>query len=313
MSVLETAKVWEGARVAVIGCGAVGLSVIQGARIAGASEIRAIDLDERKLEQAMRFGATHTEPGPVDFVFDVVGRARDRSSRARSLLALGRHVRPDRALARRARRRSSTCRGCSPSATRDPRLPRRRPPAAGGLPAARAVGARRQARPRGHGHAHGAARGLERGARGDAERRRDPHGAAAVTLELLRQIVAGEVPGAAVGDLIGMRMVAVEEGRVDLRARRRAAAHEPARDAARRDPLRPRRRARWAARCVSLLDEGEHVRDRRAEDQLPEAGLVGPADRGRRGDQGGADDHASATAASPTRAARSSPTRPRRA
>jgi S-(hydroxymethyl)mycothiol dehydrogenase len=74
MSVLETAKVWEGARVAVIGCGAVGLSVIQGARIAGASEIRAIDLDERKLEQALRFGATHTEPGPVDFVFDVVGR-----------------------------------------------------------------------------------------------------------------------------------------------------------------------------------------------------------------------------------------------
>ena len=74
MSVLETAKVWEGARVAVIGCGAVGLSVIQGARIAGASEIRAIDLDERKLEQAQRFGATHTGPGPVDFVFDVVGR-----------------------------------------------------------------------------------------------------------------------------------------------------------------------------------------------------------------------------------------------
>ena len=74
MSVLETAKVWEGARVGVIGCGAVGLSVIQGARIAGASEIRAVDLDERKLEQARQFGATHTEPGPVDFVFDVVGR-----------------------------------------------------------------------------------------------------------------------------------------------------------------------------------------------------------------------------------------------
>jgi Zn-dependent alcohol dehydrogenase len=74
MSVLETAKVWEGARVGVIGCGAVGLSVIQGAQIAGASEIRAVDVDERKLEQAARFGATHTEPGPVDFVFDVVGR-----------------------------------------------------------------------------------------------------------------------------------------------------------------------------------------------------------------------------------------------
>jgi S-(hydroxymethyl)mycothiol dehydrogenase len=74
MSVLETAKVWEGARVAVIGCGAVGLSVIQGARLAGASEIRAIDLDERKLEQALRFGATDTGEGSVDFAFDVVGR-----------------------------------------------------------------------------------------------------------------------------------------------------------------------------------------------------------------------------------------------
>ena len=74
MSVLETAKVWRGARVAVIGCGAVGLSVIQGARIAGASEIRAIDLDERKLEQALQFGATDKGEGPVDFAFDVVGR-----------------------------------------------------------------------------------------------------------------------------------------------------------------------------------------------------------------------------------------------
>ncbi len=73
MSVLETARVWEGARVAVIGCGAVGLSVIQGAHIAGASQIRAIDVDERKLEQALRFGATHTGEGPVDFAFDVVG------------------------------------------------------------------------------------------------------------------------------------------------------------------------------------------------------------------------------------------------
>jgi S-(hydroxymethyl)mycothiol dehydrogenase len=86
MSVLETAKVWEGARVAVIGCGAVGLSVIQGARIAGAAEIRAIDLDERKLEQAQRFGATHTGAGPVDFAFDVVGR-RATFELALSLLA----------------------------------------------------------------------------------------------------------------------------------------------------------------------------------------------------------------------------------
>jgi S-(hydroxymethyl)mycothiol dehydrogenase len=76
-SVLKTAEVWEGARVAVIGCGAVGLSVIQGARVAGAAEIHALDLDERKLEAARRFGATHTgadEAQRLDFVFDVVGR-----------------------------------------------------------------------------------------------------------------------------------------------------------------------------------------------------------------------------------------------
>jgi S-(hydroxymethyl)mycothiol dehydrogenase len=75
-SVLKTAEVWEGARIAVIGCGAVGLSVVQGARVAGAAEIHAIDLDERKLEAARGFGATHTgdaEANRLDFVFDVVG------------------------------------------------------------------------------------------------------------------------------------------------------------------------------------------------------------------------------------------------
>lgn len=74
MSVLETARVPEGASVAVIGCGAVGLSVVQGARLAGASEIRAIDVDDRKQEQALQFGATDMGAGPVDFAFDVVGR-----------------------------------------------------------------------------------------------------------------------------------------------------------------------------------------------------------------------------------------------
>lgn len=74
MSVLETARVPEGARVAVIGCGAVGLSVVQGARIARASEIRAIDTDERKQQQALQFGATDVGAGPVDYAFDVVGR-----------------------------------------------------------------------------------------------------------------------------------------------------------------------------------------------------------------------------------------------
>ena len=88
MSAIETARVWEGARVAVIGCGAVGLSVIQGARIAGAKVIRAIDLDERKLEQARRFGATDVGEGPVDFAFDVVGLG-STFALARSLLVNG--------------------------------------------------------------------------------------------------------------------------------------------------------------------------------------------------------------------------------
>jgi len=88
MSVLETARVWEGARVAVIGCGAVGLSAVQGARLAGASEIHALDLDERKSAQALRFGATTTDPGRVDFVFDAVARA-STFEQGLSLLASG--------------------------------------------------------------------------------------------------------------------------------------------------------------------------------------------------------------------------------
>jgi Zn-dependent alcohol dehydrogenase len=88
MSALETAQVWEGARVAVIGCGAVGLSVVQGARLAGASVIRAIDLDERKVAAARRFGATDEGDGPVDFAFDVVGRG-STFAKGLSLLSAG--------------------------------------------------------------------------------------------------------------------------------------------------------------------------------------------------------------------------------
>ena len=60
----------------MIGCGAVGLSAVQGARIAGAAEIYALDLDERKLDAARGFRRdTHRGPGEqLDFVFDVVGR-----------------------------------------------------------------------------------------------------------------------------------------------------------------------------------------------------------------------------------------------
>ena len=59
-AVFNTAKVEPGSSVAVFGCGGVGLSVIQGARIAGAERIIAIDTLAAKLEMAKKFGATDT-------------------------------------------------------------------------------------------------------------------------------------------------------------------------------------------------------------------------------------------------------------
>jgi len=55
----NTADLRPGDAVAVIGCGGVGLNVIQGARIEGASTIIAIDMFDSKLEMAKEFGATH--------------------------------------------------------------------------------------------------------------------------------------------------------------------------------------------------------------------------------------------------------------
>jgi len=57
---LNTAQVRPASTVAVIGCGGVGLSVIQGARIAGARQIIAVDTFDSKLEMAKGVGATHT-------------------------------------------------------------------------------------------------------------------------------------------------------------------------------------------------------------------------------------------------------------
>lgn len=59
-AVLNTAQVRAGETVVVIGCGGVGLNVVQGASIAGASPIIAIDVVEGKLELARGLGATHT-------------------------------------------------------------------------------------------------------------------------------------------------------------------------------------------------------------------------------------------------------------
>jgi S-(hydroxymethyl)mycothiol dehydrogenase len=76
-SVTETARLAPGARVAVIGCGPVGLNVIQGARLSGAEEIIAVDPNTDRAETARLFGATSDEiTDRLDAVFDVVGTAQ---------------------------------------------------------------------------------------------------------------------------------------------------------------------------------------------------------------------------------------------
>ena len=59
-AVFRTAKVDPGSTVAVIGCGGIGLSAIQGGRIAGANKVIAVDMNASKLELAESLGATHT-------------------------------------------------------------------------------------------------------------------------------------------------------------------------------------------------------------------------------------------------------------
>jgi S-(hydroxymethyl)glutathione dehydrogenase/alcohol dehydrogenase len=86
-AVINTAKVAPGSNVVVFGCGGVGISTIQGARIAGAASIVGVDLIEGKAEAAKRFGATHattpegldglkaelTEGMGFDYAFEVIG------------------------------------------------------------------------------------------------------------------------------------------------------------------------------------------------------------------------------------------------
>jgi S-(hydroxymethyl)glutathione dehydrogenase/alcohol dehydrogenase len=88
---LRSAGLEAGQTVAVFGCGGVGLSIVQGARIGGARQIIALDQFDSKLEMARRVGATHTvntsndEPvkavrsltggAGVDHAFEAVGNA----------------------------------------------------------------------------------------------------------------------------------------------------------------------------------------------------------------------------------------------
>jgi S-(hydroxymethyl)mycothiol dehydrogenase len=92
---MNTTKVWPGASVAVVGCGGVGLSVIQGAKLAHAKKIIAVDINPVKLQWAKDYGATDvvdaregdpvatvrglvTDPWPgyeggVDFAYEATG------------------------------------------------------------------------------------------------------------------------------------------------------------------------------------------------------------------------------------------------
>jgi S-(hydroxymethyl)glutathione dehydrogenase/alcohol dehydrogenase len=88
-AVVNVAEVQPGASVLVIGVGGVGLNVIQGARLAGATRIIAVDLLPNKLELARQFGATHILKGDegdvtkrvadltggfgADYAFEVIG------------------------------------------------------------------------------------------------------------------------------------------------------------------------------------------------------------------------------------------------
>jgi S-(hydroxymethyl)glutathione dehydrogenase/alcohol dehydrogenase len=76
-AVIHTARVEPGSTVAVIGCGGVGLSAINGAAIAGAARIIAVDMVPSKLELARKFGATDVvnakDNDPVQAVQELTG------------------------------------------------------------------------------------------------------------------------------------------------------------------------------------------------------------------------------------------------
>ena len=74
---VNTGGVGRGDSIAVIGCGGVGNAAIAGARLAGAARIIAVDVDDRKLEGAKEFGATHTvnssATDPIEAIRELTG------------------------------------------------------------------------------------------------------------------------------------------------------------------------------------------------------------------------------------------------
>jgi S-(hydroxymethyl)mycothiol dehydrogenase len=80
-AIVNAGKLRAGEDVVVIGAGGVGLNAIQGARIAGARRIVAVDMTEEKLETAKAFGATDgvlaTQKAPWKAVHKILGRGAD--------------------------------------------------------------------------------------------------------------------------------------------------------------------------------------------------------------------------------------------
>jgi S-(hydroxymethyl)glutathione dehydrogenase / alcohol dehydrogenase len=102
-AVTNTAQVESGATVVVIGCGGVGLSVVQGARMAGAGRIVAVDVQPQKVELATTLGATDTIdasqtdpvaalkailPDGADYAFDAIGKIAT-TEQAIAMLGMG--------------------------------------------------------------------------------------------------------------------------------------------------------------------------------------------------------------------------------
>jgi len=69
---VRKANVAAGSSVVVIGCGAVGLNVLQGARLVDAGKIIAVDVGKAKLDRAVQFGATHAVDGAAKDVLDQI-------------------------------------------------------------------------------------------------------------------------------------------------------------------------------------------------------------------------------------------------
>jgi S-(hydroxymethyl)glutathione dehydrogenase/alcohol dehydrogenase len=98
---LRTAKIEPGSSAAVVGCGGIGLAAVQGAYLAGASPIIAVDVSDEKLQRALDVGATHTvnakngDPvaavreltnGGVNYSFEAIG-GKETSTQAVAMLA----------------------------------------------------------------------------------------------------------------------------------------------------------------------------------------------------------------------------------